>query len=141
LPKAWLPQVRDEINSLLKQNEIEYSESCFKSHALREEAVRRAEGGNRSKRIKYVFHGVSLPSVETLVSSITGHKWMVKMDLKSAYFCIPLSKDCRQYTAINITSLGTFQFTALPMGYLSSSAVFSRLLASYTEVYSMAYLW
>jgi len=49
-----------------------------------------------------VFHGVSLRSIELLVSSIAGHKWMVKMDLKSAYFCIPLSKDCRQYTAFSI---------------------------------------
>lgn len=39
-----------------------------------------------------ILQGVRLPSIELLVSMVTGRNWMVKINVKTAYFSIPLSE-------------------------------------------------
>lgn len=68
-----------------------------------------------------------IPTNEVVFSGLKGSTYFAKIDLKEAYWQIPLDKDSRQICTINTTK-GLYEFTRLPKGMKNSSAIFQRTI-------------
>ena len=68
-----------------------------------------------------------LPSLETVFVGLTDAKVFARLDLKDAYWQIPLDKDSREVCTIN-TSKGLYRMTRLLKGMKNSSAIFQKAM-------------
>ena len=68
-----------------------------------------------------------IPAMETIFAGLSHAKFFAKIDLKEAYWQIPLDANSRELCTIN-TSKGLFQMTRLPKGMKNSSAIFQRVM-------------
>ena len=69
----------------------------------------------------------TLPQVDEVLSALGGSKFFSTLDIKEAFWSVPLDEDSKQLTAFR-TPLGLFQYTRMPMGLKTASAVFCRFL-------------
>ncbi|CAF4490839.1 unnamed protein product, partial [Didymodactylos carnosus] len=67
------------------------------------------------------------PSIEELLNRIGGHQYYTKLDLKSGYFQIPISKADRPKTAF-VTQDGLYEFYVLSQGLMNARATFQRVM-------------
>ena len=67
----------------------------------------------------------TLPKVEEALSSLHGSKFFSSLDMKEAFWSVPLAEHCKQYTAFQ-TPDGLYQYRRMPMGLKTASAIFSR---------------
>ena len=68
-----------------------------------------------------------LPRIEDIFADLSGGKLFTKLDLKDAYFQLPVSDETKQFLTIN-THKGLFQYNRLPFGVTSAPAVFQRTM-------------
>ena len=68
-----------------------------------------------------------LPKPEELFATLAGGKHFSKIDLTHAYQQMSLREDCRELVTIN-THRGLYQYTRLPFGIASSSALFQKTM-------------
>ena len=68
-----------------------------------------------------------MPAIETIFSGMSNAKVFAKIDLKEAYWQIPLDQRSRELCTIN-TSKGLFHMTRLPKGMKNSAAIFQRVI-------------
>lgn len=73
-----------------------------------------------------------MPTVNELVTKLTGAKVFSKFDLKKAYFQISLHKSSRFITAFN-TPFGVYQWCCLNMGLCASSEIFQKIIEEILE--------
>lgn len=66
-------------------------------------------------------------SLNTALDLITPHAWMGSVDLKQAYFSIPIAKEHRKYLRF-IWNNCLFEFTCLPNGLSACPRIFTMLL-------------
>lgn len=66
-------------------------------------------------------------SVDELVSSIAGRKFLTIIDIALAFFQIPLETSTADPTAI-VTPLGLLNFSVLPQGYANSPSIFQNII-------------
>ena len=69
----------------------------------------------------------TLPQVEEVLSALSGSRIFSSLDIKEAFWSVPLDEESKQLTAFR-TPLGLFQYTRMPMGLKTASAVFCRFL-------------
>ena len=69
-----------------------------------------------------------MPTAEELIVKLAGAKVFTKLDIKSAYFHMPLHPESRHLTAF-LTSHGLYQYKVLPMGLSSSGACWQRFMS------------
>lgn len=85
-----------------------------------------------------------LPRMEDILDRLSHAKYFSKIDLKHAYWQIPLAPDSKQYTAYSIPGFGHFQFKVMPYGLCNSGATFQRLgdflIGPELEPYAYIYL-
>ena len=67
----------------------------------------------------------TLPKVEEALSSLHGAKFFSSLDMKEAFWSVPLAEHCKQYTAFQ-TPDGLMQYRRMPMGLKTASVVFTR---------------
>ena len=72
-----------------------------------------------------------LPTVEDIRQELAGSRWFSTLDLRQAFFQIPLEKSYRKYTAFACTGSNLYQYKVLPMGCSASGAI---LQSAMTEV-------
>lgn len=70
-----------------------------------------------------------LPRLEELVEQAAGHPFYVTLDMKEAYFQIPLDQESRDLTTFS-DGIALYRFKRLPFGLSCSPAIFSRRMAS-----------
>ena len=71
----------------------------------------------------------TLPQVEEVLSTLHGSTLFSAIDIKEAFWSVPLDEDSKQLTGFR-TPIGLFQYTRMPMGLKTASAVFCRFLDS-----------
>ena len=68
-----------------------------------------------------------MPAIETIFAGMSDAKFFARLDLKDAYWQIPLDLRSRELCTIN-TSKGLFHMMRLPKGMKNSAAVFQRVM-------------
>ncbi len=71
-----------------------------------------------------------MPRVNDILDSLRDAKYLSSIDLKSAYFQIPLDEASKEKTAFVIPGRGLFQFTRMPQGLNTSAATWQRFIDS-----------
>lgn len=85
-----------------------------------------------------------LPYVSAILDKLRNAQYLSSLDIKSAYWQVPVAKESREYTAFTIPNRGLFQFKVLPFGLSNSPATWQRLIdkviGSDLEKYCLVYL-
>ena len=68
-----------------------------------------------------------LPTLEEMLTKLSGGTMFTKLDLSQAYHQLELSEDSRKYTTIN-THRGLYEYTRLPFGVNSAVSIFQRTM-------------
>ena len=130
-PKCYLDPMDAEVNSLLKADVIEDASSNWNFNLV---VVRKKETGKirittdlrkLNEVCKVQFY--PLPRKDDCLDALAGNDWFSTMDVSQSLHQVPLAKSSRQYCAFS-TRRGSFQYKRMPMGWVNSSAVFSRLM-------------
>ena len=74
-----------------------------------------------------------METVQSVLASVRQGDWMVSLDLKDAYFQIPIHPDSRKFLRF-VTSSGTFQFKVLCFGLTTAPQVFTRVMAPVSAI-------
>ena len=84
-----------------------------------------------------------IPVISEILANLHGAEWFSTVDLKSAYWQVPLSEETKEITAFT-TFKGRFQFKRLPFGLVNAPSHFCKLmtgvLAELLRAGVMAYL-
>ena len=79
----------------------------------------------RSKKDAY-----PIPNMDAILNRLRRAKYISKVDLKNAYYQIPLDEESRKYTAFAVPGSGLWQFKRMPFGLTNAPATFQRLIDS-----------
>ncbi|KAK6034742.1 reverse transcriptase [Cooperia oncophora] len=123
-----------EVQEMLDKNAIEeipWSSEVWTSKIF---VIPKKDGGNRTiinlkplNRYIKTYH-FKLESIGMIKVLLEKHDYMAKIDLKDAYFSVPIHREFRKYLAFQYGGR-LFQFKALPSSGLSSAPyVFTRLM-------------
>ncbi|KAK9703188.1 Reverse transcriptase (RNA-dependent DNA polymerase) [Popillia japonica] len=69
-----------------------------------------------------------LPYVSSTLDKLRDAKYLTSLDVKSAYWQIPVAPNSRQYTAFTVPNRGLFEFARLPFGLSNSPATWMRFI-------------
>lgn len=119
-----------EIERMLAMGVIEKSNSPWNSPVC----LVRKPGKNRlcldSRKVNSltVKDAYPLPHIEGLLSRLEDTHFISSIDLKDAFWQVPLEKSSRPKTAFSIPGLGQYQFTRMPFGLCNSPQTLSKLM-------------
>lgn len=122
--------INEAVDALLEKGVLQPSKSAWCSTTL---VVPKPDGTNRFVNN---FRGVNavtvkdkypLPRMDDLIDQLAHSSWYCTIDLKSAYFQIPLAETSRPKTAF-ATSKGFYEYTVMAQGLCNSPATFSRFM-------------
>lgn len=69
-----------------------------------------------------------LPYVSQTLDKLRDAKYLSSLDVKSAYWQIPMSEHSRQFTAFTVPNRGLFEFLRLPYGLTNAPATWMRFI-------------
>lgn len=138
--------VNEELNDMLKNDIIEPSSSSWASPIV---MVRKSDGRWRFcvnyKKLNAVSQvdAYPIPYVSAILDKLRDAKYLTTLDIKSAYWQIPVAQESRHLTAFIVPNRGLFQFKRLPFGLHSAPKTWQRLadqLLCGLEDYAFVYL-
>lgn len=121
----------EELKKMLEQDIVEPSVSGWSSPVL---LVPKKDGGYRfcvdyrklnsvTKRDAY-----PLPYVNAILDRLRDAKYLSSLDIKSAYWQVPVRKSSRELTAFTVPGRGLFQFKRMPFGLMNAPMTWQRLI-------------
>ena len=69
-----------------------------------------------------------LPYISAILNRLRDAKYLSSLDIKSAYWQVPVAPESREFTAFTISGRGLFQFRRMPMGLTNAPATWQRLI-------------
>ena len=79
----------------------------------------------------------SMETTQSVLNSIQRGDWMISMDMRDAYFHIPIHPTSRKFLRFSFNSK-TYQFRALCFGLSTAPQVFTRVLAPLAKILHLA---
>ena len=73
------------------------------------------------------YHHFKMDTLETALKLMTENCFMTSLDLKNAYYSIPIAKEHQKYLKF-VWNNELYAFTCLPMGLSSSPRIFTKLM-------------
>ena len=70
-----------------------------------------------------------MKGIHTLKSLVLEGDWLVKVDLKDAYFSVPISQENKKFLCFQFEDK-SYQFNCLPFGLASAPLVFTKTLSA-----------
>lgn len=124
-------QIDRELDEMLKLGIVEPSSSPWSSPIL---LVKKRDGSfrfcvdYRKLNAVTVRDSYPLPQVSDILDKLRHAKYISSLDVKSAYWQVPVAESSRQYTAFTVPNRGLFQFRRMPFGLHNAPATWMRLL-------------
>ena len=124
--------INTELDKLLKEGIVEPSSSPWSSPII---LVKKSDGvswrfvvdyrkvNNSTEKDSY-----PLPYISATLDKLRDARYLSSLDIKSAYFQVPLAESSRPITAFTVPGRGLFQFCRLPMGLSNAPATWQRLI-------------
>lgn len=120
-----------ELDSMLELDVVEPSHSSWSSPVL---LVKKKSGEYRfcfdGRRLNSVTKtdAYPLPRVDSILSMLRDAKYMSSIDLRKAFWQIPLQEDSKEKTAFSVPGRGLFHFKVVPFGLINSAQCQQRLM-------------
>lgn len=130
LSPAMQKIVNAELDEMLAKDIVEPSTSPWSSPIV---MVRKRDGNWRFcvnyKRLNAVSipDAYPLPYVNSILDKLRDARYLTTLDIKSAYWQIPVAEASRPLTAFTVPNRGLFQFKRMPFGLHSAPATWQRL--------------
>lgn len=139
--------IDQELNEMLKQDIIEPSSSGWSSPIL---LVPKKDGKYRFcvdfRKLNSVTKkdAYPIPYMSAILDRLRNAKYLSSIDIKSAYWQVPVSQSSREYTAFTIPGRGLYHFKKMPFGLTNAPATWQRILdralGADLEPYVLVYL-
>ena len=130
---AVLKILHDEVDEMLKLDVIEESHSPWSSPVL---MVPKKNGEKRfcfdARRLNKITKHDSypLPRVDRILSMLKDAKYISSIDLRKAFWRVPLDETSREKTAFAIPGKGLYHFKVMPFGLCNSAQNMQRVMDS-----------
>lgn len=131
LSPAMQQHLNVEVDKMLKLRIIQPSQSPWCSPLW---LVKKSSGeyrvcfDGRKLNTLTVRDAYPLPLIDTILNKVRDAKFVSSIDLKQAFFQIPLDETSRPKTAFAIHGRGLFEFRSMPFGLSCSSQTMCRLM-------------
>lgn len=128
---ARLQLVYSELDKMIAQGVVEPSNSAWSSPIL---LVDKPDGGQRFcvdfRKVNLVTRrdAYPLPHVTSILDRLRDARYLSALDIKSAYWQIPLEASSKEKTAFTIQGRGLFHFNVLPFGLHNAPATWQRFI-------------
>ena len=132
--KSDLKAYREVIDDLLKIGAISPCQSCYGEYISSTFLVPKPDGRlrfilnlkslNRSINTKHF----KLEDLRTTLKLISNNYYLATLDLKDAYFLIPINKSDRKFLRFRDVDNTLYEFNVLPFGLCTAPYVFTKLL-------------
>lgn len=119
-----------ELDKMLELGVVEPSQSPWCSPVL---LVRKANGeyrfcfDGRSLNALTKHDSYPLPRIDRILDCLRNSKFISSIDLRHAFWQIPLEEEAKEKTAFAVAGRGLFQFTVNPFGLVNSASYQQRL--------------
>lgn len=141
-------KIDKEIKSMLDDDVIEPSKSAFSFPVI---MVPKKEKGSYRFCVDYrqlnkvtKKDAYPIPFISGILDMLGHARYISSVDVKSAFFQVPVAVESREYTAFSVPGRGLYQFKRMPFGLANSPATFQRLmdrvLGSELEPFAFVYL-
>lgn len=124
-------QIDKELDEMICHGIIEPSQSAWASPIV---LVRKPDNSYRFcvnyKKLNAVTKkdAYPLPFINQILNQLRDAKYLSSIDLKSAYWQIPVAKDSIEKTSFTVPGRGLFQFRRMPFGLTNAPATWQRLI-------------
>ncbi|KAG6438878.1 hypothetical protein O3G_MSEX000297, partial [Manduca sexta] len=124
-------QIEKELDDMLQKDVVEPSYSAWCSPIL---IVKKSNGDNRlcldSRQLNKITKRDTypLPRVSAIIDNLKNARFLSTIDLKSAFWQIPLDDASKEKTAFAVAGRGLFQFKVTPFGLVNASQSQQRLM-------------
>lgn len=134
LPQSQKTEIKSQVQKLLENELIEYSQSPYNSPLLL--VPKKSTDGQKKWRLCVDFRMLNkklipdkhpLPRMDDILDGLGRAKYFSIIDLESGFYQIPLNSESRPLTAFS-TDFGMFQWTVLPFGINVAPASFTRMM-------------
>lgn len=118
-----------ELQKMLETEVIEPSKSAWSSPDL---LVPKSNGeyrfcvDYRALNKATVKDAYPLPYVNAILDRLKGARYLSSLDIKSAYWQVPVKESARELTAFMIPGRGLYQFVRMPFGLTNAPATWER---------------
>lgn len=132
LPPGKYEEVRREINNMINEGICQPSKSQWSSplHVVtKKDGTLRLCGDYRALNAQTTPDKYGVPNLRDFTMELHGKEIFSKIDLKKAYFHIPIAKKDREKTAI-ITPFGLIEFLRMNFGLKNAAQSFQRFVDS-----------
>lgn len=131
LSRALQTEVNAELEKMLADGIVEPSDSPWSSPIV---MIKKKTGGwrfcvdYRSLNRVTVPDSYPIPYVSATLDKLRDAKYLSTLDIKSAYWQIPISEQSKPLTAFTVPTRGLFQFKRMPFGLTNAPAIWQRLI-------------
>jgi hypothetical protein len=132
--------IKQEVVNLLEEGIIERSNSPWRAQVL----VTHNERHKRRMVVDYsqtinrftLLDAYPLPKIDMLVQSIAKYNYFSRLDLKSAYYQIPLHEEDKPFTAFEANG-ELYHYNRLPFGLTNAVAAFQRVMNEFVLLHNI----